>query len=41
MDNHRGMLDIKIMDKLPNAWIKELFRIIKGLIKIFFDGLAI
>ena len=31
MDNLRDFLDIKIMDKVPNAWIRELCRVMKRL----------
>ena len=31
MDNLRGLLDIRRMDKVPNAWIRELYRMKKDL----------
>ena len=33
MDNLRGLLGIKRMNKVPNARIKGLFRMEKGLVK--------
>ena len=30
MDNLRGLLGIRRMDRVPNAWIKELCRVKKG-----------
>ena len=30
MDNFRGLLSIKSMDRVPNAQIKELCRVTKG-----------
>ena len=30
MDNHRGLLDIRRMDRVLNAWIRELCRVKKG-----------
>ena len=31
MDNLRGLLGIRMMDRVPNAWIKELCEVKKGL----------
>ena len=31
MDNHRGLLGIRRMDRVPNARIRELCRVKKGL----------
>ena len=31
MGNLRGLLGIRRMDRVPNAWIKELCRVRKGL----------
>ena len=31
MDNLRGLLGIRRMDRVPNAWISELCRMKKGL----------
>ena len=31
MDNLRGLLGIRRMDRVPNAWIRELCRVKKGL----------
>ena len=30
MDNFRGLLGIRRMDKVPNAQIRELYRVTKG-----------
>ena len=30
MDNLRGLLGIRRIDKVPNAWIRQLFRVMKG-----------
>ena len=30
MDNLRGLLGIRRMDMVPNAWIRELFGVTKG-----------
>ena len=30
MDNLRGLLRIRRMDRVPNAWIRELCRVMKG-----------
>ena len=30
MDNLRGLPGIRRMDKVPNAWIRQLCRVIKG-----------
>ena len=32
MGSFRGLPDIRRMDKVPNAWIKELCEVTKGLI---------
>ena len=39
MDNLRGLLGIRRMDKVPNARIRELCGVKKGLM-VFSDGLA-
>ena len=31
MDNLRGLLGFRRMDRVPNAWIRELCRVKKGL----------
>ena len=31
MDNPRGLLGIRRMDRVPNAWIRELYGVRKGL----------
>ena len=31
MDNLRGLLGIRRMDRIPNAWIRELWGVRKGL----------
>ena len=31
MDNLRGLLSIRRMDRVPNAWIRELYGVTKGL----------
>ena len=33
MDNFRGLLGIRRMDRVPNAWIRELCRVKKDLDK--------
>ena len=33
MDNLRGLLGIRRMDIVPNAWIRELCRVMKGVDK--------
>ena len=33
MDNLRGLLNIRRMDKLPNAWIRQLCWVTKGVAK--------
>ena len=38
MDNLRGLLGIRRTDKVPNAPIKELGGMAKGLRKVFSDG---
>ena len=38
MDNLRGLLSIKRMDKVPNSLIRKLFGKTKGLMKMFSDG---
>ena len=40
MDNLRGLLGIKRMDKFSNARIRELCGVTKGLMKVFCDGSA-
>ena len=40
MDNLRGLLGItKMEDRIPNAWIKELCGVRKGLDKIIDEGI--
>ena len=44
MDNLRGLLGIMRMDRMPNTWIEELGRVIKGVgkrMKLLTDVLAI
>ena len=38
MDNLRGLLGIRRMDKVPNTWIRELCRVIKGVDKKIDEG---
>ena len=38
MDNLRGLLGIKRMDKVPNAWIRDLCGVTK-VFMVFFNGL--
>ena len=40
MDNFRGLLVIRKLDRVLNAWIIELCGVTKGLMKVFSDGLA-
>ena len=44
IDNLRGLLDVRIMDKVPNARIMQLCGVTKGmderLMKVFSDGAA-
>ena len=40
MDNLKGLLGIRRMDKVQNAWIKELCGVTKGPMKAFSDGSA-
>ena len=41
MDNLRGLLSISSMDKVPNAWIRQLCGVwTKRLMKMFSDGSA-
>ena len=35
MDNLNGLLGIRRMDKVPNAWIREVCGVTKGLMKVF------
>ena len=39
MDNLRDFLDITRMDKVPNVRIRELCRMMKGLMKLFSDDI--
>ena len=39
MDNLRGLLDIRRMDRVPNAWIRELCGVKKGLDKRIDEGI--
>ena len=41
MDNLRGLLGIRRMDRVQNAWIRELCGVMKGLVKVFSIGLDI
>ena len=38
-NNLRGLLGIKRMDRIPNAWIRELCRVKKGLDERIDDGM--
>ena len=38
MDNLRGLLNIRRMGGVANAWIRELYGVKKGFMKVFFDG---
>ena len=40
MNNLRGLLGITRIDKVSNAWIRELCKVMKGLIKVFSGGSA-
>ena len=40
MEHLRGLLVIRRMNKVANAWIRELFGVLKGLMKVFSEGLA-
>ena len=40
MDNLRGFLGIRRMDRVPNGQIKELCRVMKELMEVFFNVLA-
>ena len=40
MNNLRGFLGIRRMDKVPNALIRELCGVTKGLMKVFSNGSA-
>ena len=40
MDNLEGLLDIRRMDKVLSAWIRELCIATKGLIRVSSGGLA-
>ena len=44
MDNLRGLLVIRRKHKVPNAWIRQLYGVKKGLderlMKVFSDGSA-
>ena len=39
MDNLRGILGIRRMDRVPNAWIRELCRVRKGLDERIHEGI--
>ena len=41
IDNLRGLLSIRVMDIVPNAWIRELCKVTKVLMMVFSDGSAI
>ena len=38
MDNLKGLLGIRRMDRIPNALIKKLCSVMKGLMKLFSGG---
>ena len=38
MDNFRGLLGIRRMDKVPNAWIRELRVVMKGVYERIDEG---
>ena len=38
MENLRGLLVIRRMDRVPNAWIRELWGVRKGLDKRIDEG---
>ena len=40
MYNLRRLLGIRRMDEVPNAWIREMCGVTKGLMKVFSDGSA-
>ena len=40
MNNLRGLLGIRRMDRIPNAWVRQLCSMKKGLRKVFFGGSA-
>ena len=33
MDNPRGLLVMRTMDQVPNAWIRQLCRVTKGVVE--------
>ena len=39
LDNLRGLLGIRRMDRVPNAQIRELCGVLKGLMRASYDGL--
>ena len=39
MDNFRGLLGIRRMDRVPNAWIRELYGVKKGLDERIDEGM--
>ena len=39
MDNFRGLLGIRRMDTVPNRWIRDLFRVRKGLDERIDEGM--
>ena len=41
MDNLRGLLGIRRRDRIPNARIRELCGVTKGLMRVFSSGLGI
>ena len=38
MDNHRGLLGIRRRNRMPNAWKRELSRVMKGVDKRIDEG---
>ena len=41
MDNPRGLLGIRRMDRFQNAWIRELCRVMKGIVKRIDKGVLL
>ena len=40
MNNFRELVGIRRMDRVPNARVRELCRVMKGLMKVFSGGLT-
>ena len=40
MDNLNGLLGIRRIDKIPNAQVRELYKVKRGM-KVFFGGFGI